>query len=620
MSSTSAGAMAFVGFVVGLAHQAVAVEPGTTIKEGISAYSAEKFEEARNKFRSATEELEKSKSSESAVGSFDEACALHRNGEWDLAREAYLKAGLSRDRKLSTAAHFNLGTMLVERARSLAGDAPASVPSEKRQEILDFLTGSVTSFRHCLELQPDHQPSRRNIELVRSWIKYYSDQWREADRRKRRNETNVAQFLEYLMQTQLVLKGTVEQFTPTTRLDQYAEVKQVQQELAEEIPVLREKIGEELMPGSDRSSQGQSSADQISPEQKKQLEEAISLLQNWTDDAGKEMEKASVSLAAKLQKKATTEQQAAFDSLDKIWDAIVSFPPLLKKEHGDQHVIVQMLDPDRGKSTKEDKVDDDNNEESNQGNDSESDKEEVNETVELGGHQIEQLTKVQERVLKKARLLKPKAESELAQFEASEKSNRQVESTANDQPNNELPKPEKLLNDQEPNTSGNSNAETPNQEQIDPEQVKEGYRKAIELAPQAVEQMEQAYKFLEQNDAKQAATPAREAYRILDEIQKAQPKQKPQNDQNKSDEQQKSDDENDEDQKDEKGESNSDNRQKDSNQEPRERQPQEEMADRPPSHIEDVLRKLRERQQKKRENDRKMKVKGFGRAPVDKDW
>ena len=47
---------------------------------------------------------------------------------------------------------------------------------EKRPEILDQLKAAVASFRHCLELQPDNARARRDIELVRQWIKYYTDQ------------------------------------------------------------------------------------------------------------------------------------------------------------------------------------------------------------------------------------------------------------------------------------------------------------------------------------------------------------------------------------------------------------------------------------------------------------
>ncbi len=67
------------------------------------------------------------------------------------------------------------------------------------------------------------------------------------------------------------------------------------------------------------------------------------------------------------------------------------------------------------------------------------------------------------------------------------------------------------------------------QDAIDPEQVKAGLRKAIELAPQAVSAMESAIESLHRKDWQQAGVAAEEARRILEEIQKAQPKneQKP---------------------------------------------------------------------------------------------
>ena len=65
----------------------------------------------------------------------------------------------------------------------------------------------------------------------------------------------------------------------------------------------------------------------------------------------------------------------------------------------------------------------------------------------------------------------------------------------------------------------------PGQNRSIPQQIKAGYQKAIELAPRAVEQMEQAVKSLKQKDPQAAYQPAEEARKILEEIQKAQPKQ-----------------------------------------------------------------------------------------------
>ena len=147
---------------------------------------------------------------------------------------------------------------------------------EKRQEILDQLKAAVASFRHCLELQPDNSHARRDIELVRQWIKYYTDQWQAHDREKRRQETNLVAFLEFLIETQRALRESVKALTATAPADAFAEPKRLQDELQEEIPPLKEKIKTELtpqQPAGGNAPQGNSS----------ELEQGITLLQGWAE-------------------------------------------------------------------------------------------------------------------------------------------------------------------------------------------------------------------------------------------------------------------------------------------------------------------------------------------------
>src|SRR5262249_26830619 len=160
------------------------------------------------------EEFDKESAAKAAIAAFDEACASHRKGDTDHAREWYLKAGLAHDRGLAAAAHFNLGTLSAEEARKLAGEHPETVPADKGQEILDKLKAAVASFRHCLELQPANTGARRDIELVRQWIKYYTDKWHERDRQKRREESNLIAFLEFLIQSQTALRESVKALPP----------------------------------------------------------------------------------------------------------------------------------------------------------------------------------------------------------------------------------------------------------------------------------------------------------------------------------------------------------------------------------------------------------------------
>ena len=193
--------------VASLAGISRADNPAEAVREGLRSYGKGEFDKARDRFAAAREQFDSGDAGKAAIAAFDQACASHRKGDVAQAREWYLKAGLAHDKGLAASAHFNLGTLAAEEARRLAGEHPENVAPEKRQEILDQLKAAVASFRHCLELQPDNARARRDIELVRQWIKYYTDKWHAHDREKRRQETNLVAFLEFLIETQRALAG-----------------------------------------------------------------------------------------------------------------------------------------------------------------------------------------------------------------------------------------------------------------------------------------------------------------------------------------------------------------------------------------------------------------------------
>jgi Ca-activated chloride channel family protein len=244
------------------------------------------------------------------------------------------------------------------------------------------------------------------------------------------------------------------------------------------------------------------------------------------------------------------------------------------------------------------------------------------------------LIDIQEQTHRRTQLLKLKAEAELTR-----------------------PEPPAAQQNKQSPSSGQKVAQAPAAappNPVDPQQLKAAYQKAIELAPRAAEQMERVTKSLKQTNTQAAYPPAEQARKILEEIQKAQPKQdqkdqkqqdqdKKNEDQQKKDQQKKDQQKKDEQNKDEqnkdeqnkdqqkKDQQNQDNSQKkDQQQKDQEKKNQDESGksgeqkqEQPQvsrDRIEEALRKVRERQQEKRERDRAMKARVFGRAPVEKDW
>jgi Ca-activated chloride channel homolog len=606
------------------------LKPSAVVREGLKLYSQEKYDEAQQKFSSAVDQLDEDNSQAIAIAAFDSACAFHRKGEFEKARENYLRAGLSQDRVLATTSHFNLGNLSAEQARTAAGEKPELLAAEKRQGVLDQLKLAVDAYRHCLELQPHHSPSRRNLELVRLWIKYYSDKWREFDRQKRRDESNLLVFLEYLIATQEGLKESVEALPNRLPSDLFAELKLAQDELIEEIPTLREKLATELKPQSEEPKQVPNTASNPNSSDQKGLEEGIRMLQSWADAAGGHMSNSSKNLALRVPDESIKSQQAAVDELDKIWDAIIPFHPLLAKELAEQTTIASTLKPNsevpaaQAAATSEDDALTVVPKEPNaEGSEDKEGTKLAEPPLQIADDQLPQLTKDQERTLRKARMLAPKAEMELQQLEATQA-------------------PEKPATPDKPDATDPAAQAPATPQQIDPEQVKAGLRKAIELAPKAVNEMETALESLNQKHLKKASIAAEEARRILEEIQQAQPKneqqqpdeqQQDQNkDQNKQQDQQKQNEEQKDPSKENKSDDKKDDQKKDNDKQSKsddEKKPDEKKSPQEQNQtkqqvsqerIAEALRKVRERQKEKQERDRQIRAQILGRAPVEKDW
>jgi hypothetical protein len=218
-------------------------------------------------------------------------------------------------------------------------------------------------------------------------------------------------------------------------------------------------------------------------------------------------------------------------------------------------------------------------------------------------------------------LLKLKAEAELARVEQSQ-----------------APEAGQTRSDDASGKTQPQNAGAAKTPPIDPKQIKAGYQKAIELVPRAVDQMGQAVKSLKQKEPEAAYPPAEQARKTLEEIQKAQPRQDQQEKNKKDEEQQKKDQQpkqdeqkKDQEKKDQQKNDRDKNEQQKNKQEQQKKQ-EPNKADEPKQdqerpqpqvsrdRIEEALRKVRERQQEKRERDRRMKARFIGRVPVEMDW
>jgi Ca-activated chloride channel family protein len=579
---TTASRMVIVSSVLFYSAPTIAdtVDSNSQLQNGVRLYRQNEFSEARDAFKVAAESLQKDKADSFYVSLFDQACAEHRLGNREVAEDLYLKSAMSRDKKLGANAHFNLAKLHVETMEQMVGDSIDQVENENRENILSKGREAITAYRTSLELDPSNGTIRRNIEIVRQWLKQTTDRWQELDRQKRRNEADLLQFLEFLIQSEKSIYQSSSELQDLYSLDEHMELKRAQDELAEELPYLREKIESAFDEPENQSNPGTNNR---SVERDKQTQEAIDLLLNWVDTARDYMREGSRSLGEFHASQALEPQRLAIEEFEKLWESVAPYEPLLAKAFEGQTKIVNELS----------RADD------------MTSAEEVPKS----------LSKDQLSTQKLARLLAPKAQAALTEIRNSQRE------TASDAEPNGMPE------------------EDPQKQR----RRMEALEKGIELAPRAVDAMESAVSQLKSGNPMSAYKGAEEARSILEELMKAlQDPEGKKRDQEKQDSESQTDpskNNSSDDDKKEQGKSDREKQQEQNKSDPNEQDkdtqkneanaPVKNEANKEPppngsklskDRLEEALRKVRERESEKRERDKQLRVKALGRPMVEKDW
>ncbi len=459
------------------------------VNDGIQHYRAGNFEAADRAFAEADIALP-----EDDRIAYDRACVFAARGDTDKAIELFRQAALSRDPQLAAGSHYNLGCAVATKAKAIFGDNPEEATPEVRTEGLPLLASAIAHYRDCLEIEPNHSGARRNLELLRLWIKHMQDTWANRDREKQRDEMDLLAFLQMIEAQQTALRGAVKQLETENdsprRRQATKQVKTEQLRLADEIKPLKDKIQQTLQPPA--APAGQANA---KPPNADQMKSALDALNEMADRARTAMQRASRRLDDRELPDAVDNQAKALDALNEIYTVIAPFQHVLQKATAAEDGLVNRS---QGIVERPEEVDD----------------EEDAPTVDYPD-----LAQTQRRVEGWSEVLPMKAQAELKQIEA-------VPSAAG--PAGAV----KVM----PGTD-------PQQAERDKEALKKSLQKAVELGPKIKVLCDEAAKSLENEDADAALPKQEDALKLLKEIAESLPKEPQQNqdqdDQQKQDEQKK---------------------------------------------------------------------------------
>lgn len=204
------------------------------VNDGIQHYRAGDFEAADRAFAEADVALP-----EDERIAYDRACVFAARGDADRAIELFRQAAMSRDAQLAASSHYNLGCAVAAKAKAVFGDSPEQATPEVRAKGLSLLASAIAHYRDCLEIEPNHSSARRNLELLRLWIKHMQDTWAKRDREKQRDEMDLLAFLQMIEIQQTGLRRAVkhlqEQKDSPRRRQATKQVKVEQVRLRDEI-------------------------------------------------------------------------------------------------------------------------------------------------------------------------------------------------------------------------------------------------------------------------------------------------------------------------------------------------------------------------------------------------
>jgi Ca-activated chloride channel homolog len=303
------------------------------VEQGLQAFAARDFKTAGELFAKAAEDLP----DEPRIA-FDRGCAYAAAGETDKAAEQFLAAAVGPHQKLAAEAHYNLGCLGVAKAKKQLGEKPEDAKPEVRKEGLESLTEAVGRLRDCLAIEPEHPDARYNLEALRLWIKQIQEVWRQRDREKQR-QLGLLEFLQWLEQQQRQLRADSraivgEPDSPRHR-EALRQITTAQHALAGEVEPLRDKLHAALAaPAPTAGTAPAAAPPAANPDVQKALD-------GMADDLRTNMSAAAEALAARKLAEGVKLQAEAVEKIDNVFMALAPFVNVVQKGIAAQEGLIE---------------------------------------------------------------------------------------------------------------------------------------------------------------------------------------------------------------------------------------------------------------------------------------
>ncbi|MDR1053542.1 MAG: tetratricopeptide repeat protein [Planctomycetaceae bacterium] len=214
------------------------------VREGADAFRNGEFEQAAKAFEKAAED-----SPRDLRLTYNHGVALAASGNLEGAIEVLRKSAIDPEPKIAVLSLNSLAQIHINQAKQQLPENQNETPPEKRNEILELADKSEQYYMDILELEPDNQNVRHNIEVLRSWKTDIKSQWDQADRNKKR-QSNLYDRLDWIDNWQHDIANAIAQSkkipNSPKKYQELYETAEKQQHLIGEIDAIRGDLEKQL--------------------------------------------------------------------------------------------------------------------------------------------------------------------------------------------------------------------------------------------------------------------------------------------------------------------------------------------------------------------------------------
>ncbi|AMV32397.1 von Willebrand factor type A domain protein [Pirellula sp. SH-Sr6A] len=267
---------------------------------------------------------------------FERAYVEQTNGNLEEAIGWYEQASRSSDSGLVSAAQFNLGRLYLNQISPEIKPGETPIADQERQRLETLATLAIDSFSNSLELAPEKQPARQALVATKLWIAKAKDAWRLEDLRAKVAKSGGFAAVQAIAKSQVeLLHGTQEArdgFQPTV----YADLATRQRALIEELAIAEQQLQLELK-GDEQDDAPNASQDAMN--------QTLAVMDRFFAEIRDAMVQSNDVLNSFSAGKAVQEQLRGIQSLESLWNLLAPYEALLDRSLQEQEGLVQELEP-----------------------------------------------------------------------------------------------------------------------------------------------------------------------------------------------------------------------------------------------------------------------------------